>query len=307
MKYPSLDMLYPRLIKSVLENGKAGAAPRGQKVIELYNVGWKILDARKGIINNPIRKFNLAYAAIEMFGNFQDGERNVEPFSFYCPPIAKYLNPKTNLWDGSYATRLMMYDQLPKMYQILKEDSDSRRAVMAMYNPAHDFHEEGSNDICCTLSLIFRLRDGKLHLSVTMRSNDVFLGLPYDLTQFTFLQNVLATWLGVEMGEYYHWTANLHAYERDLPRLNAIADGEQYDEGSQLRQVMQPWDIKSIDETFLALFTFFQFEKGAREALFEDPNTDTDALMDHFNIKSAFIRNTFNHVIKPHIIKKLSK
>jgi thymidylate synthase len=47
-----------------------------------------------------------------------------------------------------------------------------------------------------------------------MRSNDLFLGTPYNFLQFTTLQEVLAGWLGVGLGSYHHLSDSLHAYVR---------------------------------------------------------------------------------------------
>lgn len=302
MKDRTIDQLYPKLIRSVLENGVSVASPRGMKVKELYNVGFSIKNAQKGIIVNPNRAVNLAYAAIEMLGNFQDGAYNVDPFTWYCKPMKNYLNPETGLWDGSYATRLTMYKQMEKMYNILNLDPDSRRAVIQIYNPAHDFHDYESRDICCTLSLIFRLREGKLNLTCTMRSNDVLLGVPYDLTQFTFLQSVLACWLGVEVGEYYHFTANLHAYERDWKKLENIARGKWLQDPHNWN-TMDKWDIPDINETFVQIRRFFNMEKYFREN-YKREKIDIVLILDNFKITSQFLRNIFLQVIVPYVLKK---
>lgn len=47
-----------------------------------------------------------------------------------------------------------------------------------------------------------------------MRSNDVHRGLPYNVVQFTTLQEVMAGWLGLEVGGYHHWSDSLHLYRR---------------------------------------------------------------------------------------------
>jgi thymidylate synthase len=49
-----------------------------------------------------------------------------------------------------------------------------------------------------------------------LRSNDLFLGVPHNIVQFTALQEVVAGWLEVEPGEYHHMSDSLHVYERDL-------------------------------------------------------------------------------------------
>ena len=53
-----------------------------------------------------------------------------------------------------------------------------------------------------------------------MRSNDIFRGLPYNLIQFTTLQEIIAGWLGLEVGSYSHTVSSLHVYNSDLDALN---------------------------------------------------------------------------------------
>jgi hypothetical protein len=51
----------------------------------------------------------------------------------------------------------------------------------------------------CTLGYRSFVRDGRLHMYTTMRSQHLWLGLPYDIFATTLLQELLAGWLGVEM------------------------------------------------------------------------------------------------------------
>jgi thymidylate synthase len=51
-----------------------------------------------------------------------------------------------------------------------------------------------------------------------MRSNDIWLGVPYDYFVFTSLQTKMAMELGVDVGEYTHFAGSLHLYKRDLDR-----------------------------------------------------------------------------------------
>jgi len=47
-----------------------------------------------------------------------------------------------------------------------------------------------------------------------MRSNDAFLGLPHDVFAFTFLQEIIARSVGVELGLYKHAVGSLHLYDK---------------------------------------------------------------------------------------------
>jgi hypothetical protein len=50
-----------------------------------------------------------------------------------------------------------------------------------------------------------------------MRSNDIWLGTPYDVTMFTQLQLSMARALKMFVGTYRHHVGSLHIYERDIP------------------------------------------------------------------------------------------
>jgi hypothetical protein len=55
-------------------------------------------------------------------------------------------------------------------------------------------------DMPCTLGYRFYLREGRLHVHTTMRSQDLWLGFCYALFAATVLQELLAGWLGVGVG-----------------------------------------------------------------------------------------------------------
>ena len=48
-----------------------------------------------------------------------------------------------------------------------------------------------------------------------MRSNDVYRGFPGDVFAFTFLQELVARTLGLEIGTYSHFVGSLHLYDTD--------------------------------------------------------------------------------------------
>jgi thymidylate synthase len=68
------------------------------------------------------------------------------------------------------------------------------------------------------------VRAGKLEAITTMRSNDVILGLPYDIFLFTMLQEMMAVELELELGVYHHIVGSLHIYESDLDWSKEIVE-----------------------------------------------------------------------------------
>jgi thymidylate synthase len=55
-----------------------------------------------------------------------------------------------------------------------------------------------------------------------MRGHDVWIGLPYDLFFATVLHELMAGWLGVELGEYHHHVDSLHIYECDVASATEV-------------------------------------------------------------------------------------
>ena len=102
----------------------------------------------------------------------------------------------------------------------LRRDPDSRRAVILIRTP--DDAVDAKLDMPCTLSLQFFIRDNKLSLVSTMRSNDVILGLANDVPAFCLFQELMAFELGVELGSYIHTSNSMHVYDRHFPMCQRI-------------------------------------------------------------------------------------
>src|SRR5262249_5641171 len=67
-----------------------------------------------------------------------------------------------------------------------------------------------------------------LHMMTSMRSNDVYFGLPHDVFAFTFLQEIVARTLSLELGAYHHSVGSLHVYESMVPHARQfLAEGWQ--------------------------------------------------------------------------------
>jgi thymidylate synthase len=118
-------------------------------------------------------------------------------------------------------------DQLKMAYKALMQSPNSRQVVLQIWNAKLDMPDPTpkSKDVPCNLVSHLTLRDKKLEWLQVMRSNDLFWGFPYNIIQFTTLQEIVAGWLGVEVGSYTHFSDSLHVYERHWKDLEAIGFG----------------------------------------------------------------------------------
>lgn len=119
--------------------------------------------------------------------------------------------------------------QLKQVFKKLSEDPTSRQSLVQVHTPDDLF--KSYPETPCTLSLQFLARADKLHLFVTMRSNDIWFGTPTDVFMFTFLQRHMARALDLYPGIYQHQAGSLHVYEEHWSQLATV--------GANLGQVPQ--------------------------------------------------------------------
>lgn len=225
---------YIDVVNYVVAHGKP-RAPRGLKTLD---AGFTIIEMDYPYDALPIgcgRKLNPAIGAaeaIQLIGGFSDPKL----ITRISPAFHRYAE-ENGTFHGAYGDRTR-YGLLHIVNQ-LTNDRDSRRAVINVWDNARDFND-GKNDYPCTVALTFEIIDDQLQMNVFMRSNDVWLGTPYDWFQFAQLQLTIANILNVQPGIYRHIAASLHIYESDIESTETLCKSSLYK--------FQPLGI-SCDET----------------------------------------------------------
>lgn len=194
----------------------------GPVVGEVLNAITVIEDPRSGLITSPIRNLSVKYAVGELLWYLSGSN------------LLSDITPYAKFWEGisddgvtlnsAYGYRIHKqfgYDQWRYIKDKLNKDSNSRQAVIHI----KDADPKPTNDTPCTLSLQYSIRDGKLYATTTMRSNDIWLGFPYDVFTFTSLQVKLAMELGVGLGTYTHIAGSLHLYGRNVEKIVSATEG----------------------------------------------------------------------------------
>ena len=126
---------------------------------------------------------------------------------------------------GAYGPRLFNkrgIDQVRNVLELLGRHSATRRAVIQLFDA--DDLAAPHKEIPCTCTLQFMVRDGRLELATSMRSNDAFKGLPHDVFSFTMIQEIVARILGHQLGVYAHFVGSLHLYDTDLRTAKQYLD-----------------------------------------------------------------------------------
>lgn len=223
---PCMDALYREIAGDLLfapdfETESRGGAELGEIVNPTF------------ILTDPSRCF---ITCRDMSMKYLKGELD---FYMSGSPYLKDISKHSKFWnkvsdDGETITsnygRLLLWDrnsmnltQFEYAEERLRSNPDSKKAVMVIYSKDH---AKKSKDNPCTMFLQFFLREGLLHLSVKMRSSDIWFGLPYDVPFFVLIQQKMATALGVSLGTYIHNAGSLHVYDRNrLALKKAIKEG----------------------------------------------------------------------------------
>lgn len=256
MKYQTVHEAYLGTLADIYDNPDSTSAPRGQKVREKFNYQFSIVNPQVCAIVTHDEKRNMvieSYSEKE-FDLYESCTNLAEDFgraskfwlslanpdgtvnSAYGYLIWKNLSHGSDFEHETYCTTPpqfpgdgSVHETRPKRrtpWQWAKEclilDKDTRQAILRFSLPEHQWM--GNKDQTCTLHGIFMIRDNKLNLTINMRSNDLTLGLVYDLPWFISLiykmkEELKDVYPDLEIGSYTHYVHNLHIYDRDEDKI----------------------------------------------------------------------------------------
>jgi hypothetical protein len=118
------------------------------------------------------------------------------------------------IFNAPYGYRLRKafgQDQLQRVIDILTNDPNSRQAVCQIWDSA-DLNKD-TRDKACNMSIVFRMRNQRLDMTVYNRSNDMIWGAyGANVLQFSMIQEYVAASLGVKMGTYTQVSNSFHVY-----------------------------------------------------------------------------------------------
>ncbi len=104
------------------------------------------------------------------------------------------------------------------IYKIINYPTD-RRIIITMWQPPFF----GSAVLPpCVYKVQFLVLDGKLHTFVEQRSCDMFLGVPFNITQYAVLNYMLAHVTGLKPGEMHYNMADVHIYEEHIDQVHEM-------------------------------------------------------------------------------------
>lgn len=206
---------YVALVSKVRDGGQL-VTSRGMATRELTAVTLIFPDILEPLLPIGVgRKVNLELAALEAL-QLISGTDQSELVAVAAPQFADVLVNAADPGYGAYGPRI--HSQLLDCMDLLETDPTTRQAVLSIWKPGDLTHV---GDKPCTVFMQFLIRPNAwgnpaVELHTHMRSQDVWLGVPYDIFMFTQLQHTVASYLRLPVGRYVHHATSLHIYERNV-------------------------------------------------------------------------------------------
>ena len=187
----------------------------------IFNVGFYIQNPMSNLITDKDRNWKWDYAEAE-WQWYLTGLPNIKMLGeIYgkIPEIWKRMADKEGYVNSNYGYQWQRDNQIDNVIAMLKTNPNTRQATISIYDGKEIDNGTYEFDTPCTYAIQFTVFKDKLDMCVTMRSNDLWYGFCNDQYCFSKLQELVATEVGLPIGEYYHFAHNLHLYNNIIEKL----------------------------------------------------------------------------------------
>lgn len=212
MHKPTADIKYMDIATGIMVYGYYDTNRTGTKT---YKLPHKIMQFDLGREFPILRSKFVAFktAVKELLWIYRDKSNDVQ----------KLKEQNVNIWnewemeDGtigtSYGWIVNKYNLIDELIEGLRKDPQGRRHIMSLWQNEH--LEGGALYPCCFMTM-WDVTDGKLNCMLIQRSGDWPLGIPFNMTQYAVLVNLIAQVTGLKPGIFTHVINNAHIYENQF-------------------------------------------------------------------------------------------
>jgi thymidylate synthase len=219
MLFNNFHEAYIETLRDIYFSPQFFNAPRGNHSREKLNYHFTIKNPVERVCYLAVRKKNIIFNFAEALW-YLSADNKLDFINYYANNMSKYSMDGKTLTGTAYGPKIFKFGNT-KINQwetiknlLLFEDPDSKRAIIQIFD-ATELIVPNNIDVSCTLGFQFFLRENKLYMASYMRANDAFRGIVSDVFSFTFIQELMAKELHLELGEYYHNIGSIHVYQSD--------------------------------------------------------------------------------------------
>ena len=228
---------YHDLLRHILENGSRHEDRTGVGTISSFGYQTRF-DLRKGFPIVTTKRVPFRWVAEELFwflsGSTDEKDlraRGVDIWAEWATAqqTARFGREEGDLgqvygylwrsFGGDYP-QVNGVDQIARLIQEIETNPNSRRLIVTGWDPR--VCDEVALPPCHTL-FQFKIENGRtLHCQLYQRSADAFLGVPFNISSYGLLTQLVAHVCGLEPGEFIHSFGDLHIYSNHLDQVNEL-------------------------------------------------------------------------------------
>ena len=226
---------YLALLQDVMDNGtdkgdRTGTGTRsvlGRQVRYDLAEGFPLLTTKKLHIRSILHELLWFLSGETNIQYLQDNGVSIwNDWATESGELGPVYGAQWRRWQGADG---QVFDQVAALVDGLKNNPDSRRHIISGWNVAllpdeskkpWENAEAGLMALPpCHLLYQFYVADGKLSASLYIRSNDLFLGNPYNTASLAFLTHMLAQQCDLDVGEIVMSIGDAHIYTNHFEQV----------------------------------------------------------------------------------------
>lgn len=210
------DTKYLDIVQNILDNGRLGQNRTGMPAYKLpHQIMQFDLEKEFPILTTKFVAFKTAVKEILWIWQKQSNDVRVLQ-QWNCHVWDEWMQEDGTI-GKAYGYQLAKYHQVDTLLKTLKENPQSRRMVVSMWN-VEDLPEMALQP-CAFLTMWDVSADNRLNCMLVQRSGDMGLGIPFNMAQYAALVCMIAQVSGLRPGLFTHVINNAHIYENHVEAL----------------------------------------------------------------------------------------
>lgn len=230
---------YSAALKQILETGKTKTDRTGTGTVSLFGMQqrYNLQDGFPAVTTKKLAWKSVVSELLwflegsrderrlcEILHGTRDEERNTiwtenaeapywKPKAVFPRDLGRVYGVQWRHWTNASGE---VTDQLLQLVDGIKKDPDGRRHILTAWNPG-----ELSNMALppCHCFAQFYVANGVLSCQMYQRSNDFFLGCPFNIASYALLTHMVAQVCDLQVGEFIHVTGDAHIYSNHVEQV----------------------------------------------------------------------------------------
>lgn len=232
---------YQELLKHILASGTRHEDRTGVGTISVFGyqtrydlrMGFPIVTTKRvpfrwvaeelfWFLSGDTNEKNLQARGVDIWAEWAD-EEHTSRFGREAGDLGPIYGYLWRSFGGNYP-EMNGFDQIADLIKQIETNPNSRRLIVSGWNP--ETAVKVDLPPCHTL-FQFKVENEKtLHCQLYQRSADAFLGVPFNISSYALLTQMIAHVCGLEVGEFIHTFGDLHIYLNHLKQVEELLKRE---------------------------------------------------------------------------------